>query len=484
MEIFKLFGSVFIDNDKANKSLQKTDSKAKTVAKSLGGGIKTAAKFGAGVAAGASVAAGALYGVASKAAETTDRIDKMSQKMGLSREGFQEWDYILSQNGASIDSLQTGFKTLSDRTDELRTGVGKGAEAFERLGLSSEELEGMNQEEIFEATVTALQGVTDETERAALANDLLGRAGQEMAPLLAQGADSVENLKNQSHEMGLVMSDESIDAGVAFTDTMDTLKRSFGQAAAGIGVELMPMFMDMAAWVTEHMPEIKRVFKVAFDIIAGVVRVAVNIIGEYFVPVIQSIYDWVSRNMPTIKAVFKTVFEVIVTVVKLAWTIIKTWWDILVSVYSYIFNTFINVGKLIKQAFDGVVDFIDGIVDSIQGIVDAAREAIDWLKDLFSWESKTGEKDIKTASDTRGLDGIRAEGGPVDAGGTYLVGENGPELFTPGGDGTIIPNHALGGASNINIANMVVREEADIKRIARELFDLQRQQDRGVGYAW
>ena len=43
--------------------------------------------------------------------------------------------------------------------------------------------------------------------------------------------------------------------------------------------------------------------------------------------------------------------------------------------------------------------------------------------------------------------GARASGGPVSFGKTYLVGERGPELFTPGGSGTIIPNHKLQSAS-------------------------------------
>ncbi len=43
------------------------------------------------------------------------------------------------------------------------------------------------------------------------------------------------------------------------------------------------------------------------------------------------------------------------------------------------------------------------------------------------------------------LAGARANGGPVASGQTYLVGERGPELFTPNTSGAIIPNHALGG---------------------------------------
>tara|TARA_B100000945_G_C20407645_1_gene610899 strand:- start:883 stop:2364 length:1482 start_codon:yes stop_codon:yes gene_type:complete len=45
--------------------------------------------------------------------------------------------------------------------------------------------------------------------------------------------------------------------------------------------------------------------------------------------------------------------------------------------------------------------------------------------------------------------GFRANGGPVMGGGSYIVGERGPEMFSPGVSGTITPNHALGGSTNI-----------------------------------
>ena len=44
---------------------------------------------------------------------------------------------------------------------------------------------------------------------------------------------------------------------------------------------------------------------------------------------------------------------------------------------------------------------------------------------------------------------MRANGGPVKGGNDYIVGERGPELFSPGVSGMITPNHALGGSTNI-----------------------------------
>lgn len=67
----------------------------------------------------------------------------------------------------------------------------------------------------------------------------------------------------------------------------------------------------------------------------------------------------------------------------------------------------------------------------------------------------------------KGLSGARADGGPVGAGRTYLVGERGPELFTPNTAGAIVPNSALGGGGDqggreINLRQFVVFKEEQI----------------------
>ena len=74
--------------------------------------------------------------------------------------------------------------------------------------------------------------------------------------------------------------------------------------------------------------------------------------------------------------------------------------------------------------------------------------------------STMGGKSITTASGTSigkagfmpsnpAFRGAMAAGGPVKGGSSYLVGERGPEMFTPGVSGMITPNHALGGTTNV-----------------------------------
>jgi hypothetical protein len=68
-------------------------------------------------------------------------------------------------------------------------------------------------------------------------------------------------------------------------------------------------------------------------------------------------------------------------------------------------------------------------------------------------------------------------GGPVSAGTTYLVGENGPELFTSATSGTIIPNNKMSGGNTINIT---VNGALDSEGTARTIVDiLNRSQARG-----
>ena len=122
MKLFELFGDIFINNEDANRKMNDTDKKGKSIAETLGSGIKTAAKWGTAIVAGAG-----------------DRVDKLSQKLGFSREGFQEWDFILSQSGASIDSMQSGMKTLTNQFDELGKGGKVATDAFGELGLKYED---------------------------------------------------------------------------------------------------------------------------------------------------------------------------------------------------------------------------------------------------------------------------------------------------------------------------------------------------------
>lgn len=107
--------------------------------------------------------------------------------------------------------------------------------------------------------------------------------------------------------------------------------------------------------------------------------------------------------------------------------------------------------------------------------INAINEQIKAYQQLASAISKVNSANtaaqIKTVTTSVGVQ-ARATGGPVSAGSTYLVGEDGPELFSPINSGTIIPNNQLrGGGVNITINNPQVRSDADIIQIRRVIDD-------------
>lgn len=399
-ELFKLFGSIMIDNEKANESISKTEKKAQSLGDKLGKGVVTAGKWGLAIGAGAAAAGGALLGVASKSADATDRIDKMSQKLGMSKQGFQEWDYILGQNGISIDSLGGGMKALTNLTDELSKGTKGAVDSFGRLGISYDDLKGKTQEEIFDITVKKLMEVEDVTQRAALANDLLGRSGAELAPLLNQGAEGAEELRKRAQELGLVLSDDAVDAGVVFGDTMDDLKSSMAAATAQIGVELMPMFQKFMDWVLVNMPEIKAFMSEAFRVIGEAVQVVWGIFSNYLLPVFESILGWVQDNWPLISSIIKTAF----TVVKTVWDIIlqpvlKALLSIFGDVFKWVDENFPTIQKTIETVFGAIGDVVDGVVDVFKSLVGWIEDALDaWNK----WRNRPDEEKQKTSTSNFG----------------------------------------------------------------------------------
>ena len=244
---------IIIDTDQAEKATKK-----------LGASFKTFAKIGAAAVVG--VGAGLLK-LGSDFAKTTDRIDKLSKQLGFSTQAFQEWDFITSQSGTSMEELRAGMKTLTNQTDDLAKGGKIATESFGALGIGMEDLEGLTPEEIFEKTIKALQGVEDETKRAALANDLLGRSGQSLAPLLAAGTTAIDDMKQQASELGLVIEEETIQQGVELTDKFDQVKRAFKAATTSASSDLIPALIGLADLLIEDvLPAVTNFVKFLVDI--------------------------------------------------------------------------------------------------------------------------------------------------------------------------------------------------------------------------
>lgn len=252
MNLFDLVATLQLDTKPYESELGSVRSKAKTVGAGIGKALKTGGAIVAGITAGVTALSVAFTNGAKDVANYGDNVDKMSQKLGLSAEAYQKWDYVIQLSGADIDHMASGLKTLTNKLEDAKNGGKKSIETFQKLGISMDELEGASREEVFERTIKAFQGMEDSAERAALANKLFGRSGQELAPLFNQSAESTEQLLEQAEKYGMVMSEKAVKASAEFNDSLTTLS----QTATGLKNRFMGEFLPSLTEVTDGLSQV------------------------------------------------------------------------------------------------------------------------------------------------------------------------------------------------------------------------------------
>lgn len=313
MEIFRLFGSIFVNTDAADESMKKTEKSAESIASKLGKGIATAAKWGAGIVTAATVATSAMVGLATDAAGTADEIDKMSQKIGFSTEAYQEWDYIAQKCGTSMETLQGGITDLAEKMHDAATGSGEAAEIFSRLGISVVDAEDnlRSQQEVFEETIIALQQMENATERQALATKLMSTTGEELLPLLNGQVESIDTLKQSAHDLGLVMSEDAVSAGVTLGDTIDDIKQSFTMIGTSLGSEVIPVIRQFADIIISNMPMIQQTIGTLAPVLVSLVSTLLPPLTELIQMLLPVLIDLFNQLMPPLMQVVEMIMPVI-----------------------------------------------------------------------------------------------------------------------------------------------------------------------------
>jgi hypothetical protein len=192
-----------------------------------------------GTAAG--TAGKALFDIAKETSDLGVEVDQTSRKLGLSRQGFQEWDYVLTQNGASMYHMSYGMRNLQNAMGGVDESGGKVGKALTRLGLDFDTLKTKTPEEALEATVRAFQELPPSTEKTNMALQIFGRrAGMELMPLLNGTSEELDGLRQRAHELGIVMGNELIDASVAFGNAQTDLRMAFQGVKSTIAADLLP----------------------------------------------------------------------------------------------------------------------------------------------------------------------------------------------------------------------------------------------------
>lgn len=343
----------------------------------MGGVLKTGAAAIAGIGTAAIGAGTALTGAAAGVASYGDHIDKMSQKMGLTAEAYQEWDAVMQHSGTSMDTMKSSMKTLANAAETNN-------KAFKELGITENDLKNMNQQQIFEATIAGLQNVEDDTQRTYLAGKLLGKGATELGALLNTSAEDTQAMRDRVHELGGVMSDEAVKNSAAFQDSLQDLQTSFTGVKNSVMSEMLPSFtsvMDglaslvvgeegakekitagiqgIVSNISEAMPQLVEGFSTLAEAL-------LEVAPELITTLAQGILDAIPELLPTLVEV---VGQIGSNLIELLPQLVEVGLQVIVELANGIAE---SLPDLIPTIVDTMLTIVDTLIDNIDMLIDAA----------------------------------------------------------------------------------------------------------------
>ena len=315
-----------------------------------------------------------------------------------------------------------------------------------------------------------------------------------------------------SFELGMMA---AIGTGAAMVGTLVTMKGKFAALAPIMNFVQVNIINSINAIAAKIFGASKIVQASRLAFVGGVAALAAGIYGmvEFatgamegwkaaFLGVFSAILIGVGLFLVGVAAIPAAIIAAVVLAVATVYRFRDDIWDALTGIPDAIGMAFAPLATIANVAFLGFKNtFIDpareavgGFIDTIDGIMTALSNLT--FANVINFFIEAVNALIGTINNIPGvnMDQIelmgsaepRAMGGPVTGGKPYIVGEEGPELFTPNASGNITPNDAMGGGSqsitlNINVGG--VTDRTDKRALAREIGDMLTQELRRTGGA-
>lgn len=371
MEIFKLIGSVFVDTEAADKSLQKTDKNAGGLGEKLVSAGKMAGKFAAGVA-GAAVAAGAaLVGVAENTREYRTEQGKLQaafETSGFSaevaRSTYEGLNGVLGDSGQAVEAANHLAK-LAENEQDLATWTDICTGVYATFG-DSLPIEGLTEAANETAKTGALTGGLADALNWAGVNEESFQASldactteQERQALITE---TLNGLYSEAADAYRDVNGEIINANVA--------QDNLNNAMAGIGAAVEPFLTVGKQLLADVLEKLTPVMSTLAETILPPLSAALASLAEFALPLLSDAITWVAQTvLPPLTEALSAV---------------GGWFDSIKSKLSDSGITFGSVMGAIQTLFSGAMTFLQGIWTTIgQPVWDLIKQTIGLVAGLF-----------------------------------------------------------------------------------------------------
>lgn len=436
VEVFKLFGSIFVNNDEANKSIAETEKKSKGVASTLGSGIKTAAKWGTAMVGGAAAGVGALSTVAESTREyrtemgkldtafTTNKFSAADAKQTYSdlyavvgdsgqateaanhlsllcdsTKDLQSWTEICTGvYGQFGDSLPIeGLTEAANETAKVGTVTGSLADALNWMGVSEDEFNEklakcsseQERQQLITSTLTSLY--SDASAQYKETNgDVMesNRAHQQLSDTMAQIGAVAEPVLNSLIGLGGKLLEQ-------LSPIIEGVADSLAPALINICEEVAPIIVSM---LEQIMPLIEELLPFIAQLIEQLAPLIIQIVEQLFPPLMQIIQDLLPYFMQIIQAImplFSTLVELLMPVIEVFIQLAGVLLNGLLAALTPIIEdlaTFLNdlltpLIPIISELCDTIVGILQPVFEQLSPVIslvfDALRPVLDLLGEML-----------------------------------------------------------------------------------------------------
>ena len=272
---------LFLHDNRFTRGLNLAQKKLKAFGTRLSSLGKRMMLLGTGIVA-------PLVAAAKSYARMGDELDKLSARVGASVEFLSALGHAAQIGGTDISAMEVGIRRLQRTAYDATRGLSTAKDAFDALGISVVDAQGNLKatEGLFMESVAALSKLENNTQKAALATMIFGRAGTSLLPMLRDGAGGLVDVMEEAERLGIVMSTEDAAAAATFTDQMtrlsSVLKRvvfNIGAALGGILGDVTEKLTEAAQRVARFIRENENLIKIALKVGAGVVAAGAALIA-------------------------------------------------------------------------------------------------------------------------------------------------------------------------------------------------------------
>lgn len=184
----------------------------------------------------------ALISMTKEAASNADDLLTLASVTGMTTDSVQELNYMADLTDVSMDRIKDSLKETTNKMQEAATGTGTAYEAYQKLGVEITNADGSmrSAQDVFYDTIDALGDMKNQTERDALAMDLMSESAQELNPMIELGSGKLREYAQEAHDMGYVLDNDALKSLQAVDDAYSRLQNTQEGVKNQLSAEFAP----------------------------------------------------------------------------------------------------------------------------------------------------------------------------------------------------------------------------------------------------